>query len=61
MITVKFHYIFPCGSRLHIFNHFKSTLSGIMKQVDKAMAKDEAERLKKIYTKDLNAIKDDIQ
>ena len=31
-------------------------IAGVMKQVDKAMAKDEAERLKRILNKELGAI-----
>ena len=36
-------------------------IAGVMKQVDKAMAKDEAERLKRIFNKELGAIHEDIK
>ena len=36
-------------------------IAGVMKQVDKAMAKDEAERLKRILNKELGAIREDIK
>ena len=36
-------------------------IAGVMKQVDKAMAKDEAERLKRILTKELGSIREDIK
>ena len=36
-------------------------IAGVMKQVDKAMAKDEAERLKRILNKELGSIREDIK
>ncbi|KAL8610511.1 hypothetical protein ACOMHN_060431 [Nucella lapillus] len=48
------------GLGLSVFNQDEFE-QGVMKQVDKAMAKDEAERLKRILNKELQSISDDIK